>query len=262
MYDPRFVPVAPWAPAPLAECFFYHTMSYPDGEVVPSAWDIGSHFDSYIGHYPISGKTLLDVGTASGFLTFRAEQAGAAVTSLDVLTAREITHIPFEQHLFHVDRAAFIESHDRYFRGLRNSYWYGWHKFGSRAEMVYAPLADLPFWDRRFEVVLAGAIVEHLSDPVTMIGNMSRLATEAVLVAFTPVLDTDDLIMEAGANWRRFSPDNTYTWWTLSRGLYRQLFDNLGFDVEFVDAYAVATFAGLTEPSKRTTIVARRRGRA
>jgi 2-polyprenyl-3-methyl-5-hydroxy-6-metoxy-1,4-benzoquinol methylase len=35
-------------------------------------------------HTPIAGKTLLGVGTASGFLTFEAEKRGAQVTNFDV----------------------------------------------------------------------------------------------------------------------------------------------------------------------------------
>jgi hypothetical protein len=51
-----------------SECLFYHSMDFPDGESVAGVWDIRGQFDQYIGNYPISGKTVLDVGTASGFL--------------------------------------------------------------------------------------------------------------------------------------------------------------------------------------------------
>ena len=113
------------------------------------------------------------MGTASGFLTFEAERAGAIVTSLDATAGREINHIPIQGLLYHDNRPAFAESADQYLKMLKNSYWYGWHKFKSKASVDYIPLADLPDRDKKFDVVLAGAIVEHISDPVTMIGNIT-----------------------------------------------------------------------------------------
>ncbi len=50
------------------------------------------------------------------------------------------------------------------------------HKFNSRAKCVYAPMPELYEWrEQSFDVVMAGAIVEHLSDPVYAIGAWARL---------------------------------------------------------------------------------------
>jgi 2-polyprenyl-3-methyl-5-hydroxy-6-metoxy-1,4-benzoquinol methylase len=48
------------------------------------SWDLRGRFDEYTGFVPIAGKTLVDVGSASGFLSFEAEKRGAVVTSFDV----------------------------------------------------------------------------------------------------------------------------------------------------------------------------------
>jgi hypothetical protein len=134
------------------------------------------------------------------------------------------------------NRSAFLTETDESLIRLKNSFWYAWHDLNSNVEVVYAPLADLPFWGRKFDIVIAGAIIEHLSDPVTVIGNISQLASEAVIIAFTPITDTDDLAMRPVVNW---NPALDYSWWELSRGLYKYVFANLGFLVEFVDARAV-----------------------
>lgn len=257
-----FQPVDPWPKPERSDCIFYHSITYPDGETVDAAWDIRGMFEGYIGNYPIAGKTLLDVGTASGFLAFHAEKAGATVTALEARTARELNHIPIRGLPYHDDRRAFIAAQGEHLRRLKNSYWYGWHKFSSKAETIYAPLAELPFLDRKFDVVLAGAILEHLPDPVTVIGDLARLAKEAVIIAYTPVADTDELVMKAALNWLiGTGPENSYTWWTLSRGLYTHVFRNLGFSVKFVDAYAIPTFSGSTATVTRPTIIARRQPR-
>ena len=86
-------------------------------------------------------------------------------------------------------------------------------------------------------MVIAGALIEHISDPVTAIGNMARLAREAVIIAFTPVEESDKQFMQTTNKWDNSSFN--YTWWTLSKGLYRRVFDNLGFDAEFKQSFAI-----------------------
>jgi hypothetical protein len=72
-----------------------------------------------------------------------------------------------------------------------------------------------------FDVVVAGAIIEHLSDPATAIGHFAQIASEAVIIAFTPVVDSDRLLMETMNDWA--NPQFDYSWWAISRGLYRRV---------------------------------------
>ncbi len=74
----EFAPESPWALPRVEESVCYHSITYPDGETIEGAWDIRGLFDQYIGNYPIRGKTVLDVGTAGGFLAFE-EEAGPAI---------------------------------------------------------------------------------------------------------------------------------------------------------------------------------------
>lgn len=255
----RFRPQRPW---PLSECqdgFFYHSMDFPDGNMAQGHWDIRGRFAEYIGGYPIAGKTVLDVGTATGFLAFSAEQAGASVTALDVKSSAEFRRIPFRDSLYHRNRAEWIRWYDEaHVRGLKKAFWYSWHKFNSSVEVIYAPLDELCFWDQTFDVVFAGAIIEHLSDPVSAIGVLSRLAKEALIIPFTVVLDTDEWLMRPSHDIA--NPDFDFEWWKLSRGLYKQVFDNLGFTIDIAESTATHSPTG-TENTKytRPTLIARRK---
>jgi SAM-dependent methyltransferase len=246
----------PWPHPNRKECYFYHSMKYPDGETIQGDWTIPD-FENYIGGYDLRGKSVLDVGTATGFLAFNAERVGADVTGLDAATAHEFTRVPFAQSPSYQD----IASHRADWTTgnlvpIKKSWWYGWHKNRSKARCVYAPIHQLYEWDQMFDVVLAGAIIEHLSDPIYSIGAWTKVASEAVIIPFTDVIEDDSLLMRPMTPWN----DSTfsYLWWQLSRGLWRQVFNNVGFEVSFAVARAQnSTLSGLADVA-RPTIIARR----
>ena len=69
-----------WEPAHpeticLEDCLFYHAMDIPGVGEIKGVWVLRGKFDDYVGHAALAGQTFLDVGTASGFLTFEAEPA-------------------------------------------------------------------------------------------------------------------------------------------------------------------------------------------
>ena len=258
MNDFDFAPVRPWAMPAREDCSFYTCMDFPDGETVEAVnWDIRSRFEDYIGNYSVAGKSVLDVGTASGFLAFSAEQAGAtSVTAIDARDAREFNRIPFAGTGYTDDRHAWIQDTNAYLNRLKASFWYGWHKNESKAEVVYTPVADLWAWERRFNVVVAGAIVEHISDPVPFLSALAGLADEAVIIAFTPVLPTSDIVMQAMNSWD--NPAFNYSWFALSVGMYQRIFVNLGFSVELAPAKALCHEYDPPLLVERPTVIARR----
>jgi hypothetical protein len=60
----------------LEDCFFYHAMDLPEFGLVPAHWDLRGRFDDYVGGVGVAGKSVLDIGTATGFLSFEAEKLG------------------------------------------------------------------------------------------------------------------------------------------------------------------------------------------
>ena len=237
------------------ECFFYHTMQFPDGENIPGSWTIPD-FTNYIGGYDVRGKTVLDIGTASGYLAFASEQAGAAeVTGLDVASSHELTHSwPFAKSFCYQNIGEWREilQEDQEIP-LKKSWWYGWHKNHSKARCVYAPHSELYEWDCMFDVVIAGQIVELLPEPIFSIGAWAKVAREAVIIAFTDVAQEEAMFMRPITDLS--SPAYSYILWELSLGLYRKVFDNLDFDIEIV--YSNSEHRGKSE--QRPTIIARRR---
>ena len=78
----------PMPPADPADCIWYHSMTLPGFGEIAGQWDLRGEYGAYTGNVDMAGKSVLDIGTASGFLSFEAEAAGASeIVSFDMDTA-------------------------------------------------------------------------------------------------------------------------------------------------------------------------------
>src|SRR5947207_1423195 len=66
-----------------ADCDFYHRFEVPGLGETDGAWDLRAGAAEYQGHAALAGKTVLEIGPASGFLSFWMEARGASVTCLE-----------------------------------------------------------------------------------------------------------------------------------------------------------------------------------
>jgi SAM-dependent methyltransferase len=208
-------------------CFFYHTMELPGLGVVHGQWDLRGKFDEYVGGVEVAGKSVLDVGTATGFLSFEAERRGATrVVSFDMSDVRQQTLLPFKDKLYYRDRERWAELYGAEMERWKDAYWLCHRLLGSRAEVFYGSVYEVPPALGRFDVVVVGSVLEHLSDQVSALAS---------------------------------NPDYDYTWWTYSLGVYREVLQMLGLRVERVTKGSYYyDYAGRWE--ERFTIVAVREG--
>ena len=82
------------------KCQFYHHMDLPGLKEVGIGWDLRKTVDDYLGHFDFRGKRVLDVGAASGFLTFEMEKRGAEVVSFDMASPAQWQFVPFGRQEF------------------------------------------------------------------------------------------------------------------------------------------------------------------
>jgi SAM-dependent methyltransferase len=214
----------------LEECFFYHTIELPGFGVVRGQWDLRGRFEEYVGGVDVSDKSVLDVGTATGYLSFEAERRGASrVVSFDMSDVRQQTLLPFKDKLYYQDHERWAELYGAEMERWKNSYWLSHRLLGSRAEVFYGSVYEVPVSLGPFDVVIVGAVLEHLNDQISALASLSRVAKETMVVV-TPLLQTEERIarFEPLAS----NPDYDFTWWTYSAGVYREVFAILGFRIE------------------------------
>jgi SAM-dependent methyltransferase len=213
----------------LDDCFFYHTMDLPGVGEVRGHWDLRGRFKEYVGGVELAGKSVIDVGAATGFLSFESEKAGASrVVSFDMNDASQQDFLPFKENLPYRDPPRWIEKYNKEIAQWKNAYWLCHRLLRSQAEVYYGDIYELPTELGKFDVAIVGSVLEHLNDQISALAAIARVTADT-LVVISPLLDTDERIarFEALAD----HPEADFTWWTYSRGVYREVFKMLGFRI-------------------------------
>src|SRR5947207_13806455 len=159
----------------IADCYFYHTMELPGYGVMEGRdWDLRGGVDDYLGKLDFAGQRVLEIGPASGFLTFEMEKRGADVVSVEVTAEHGWDFVPYpakklEEVFGH--RAKHIER-------LKNSYWFSHAAHQSKAKVYYGDVYNLPATLGQFDIAVMGSVLLHCRDPLRIVepcGKMARL---------------------------------------------------------------------------------------
>lgn len=211
----------------LNDCYFYHTMEIPGYGLVAGEWDLRPGIDAYLGNFDFAGKRVLDVGAASGVLSFHAEQRGADVVSFDLSEEYPWDVVPFARADFAQTDAARRE----HMRRINNGYWLCHRAFGSNARAVYGVAYDIPVSIGPVDVAIYGSILLHLRDPFLALQNGARLAQEAIIVAdVSPWGRLGAFLRTPSFRPYHRRPQQWGTWWLLPPRLVQEYLAILGFE--------------------------------
>jgi hypothetical protein len=246
--------VEPWPKPDLEACYWYHTQNVPGVGVLEGQWDLRGTFANYTGRVELAGKRLLDIGTASGFLTWEAEKAGAEVVSFDLDHARRQKLLPFKDSQFMRDREGSEQLRQKFFNGMKSSYWYMWHALNSRAKAFYGDIENLPPELGHFDVVLFGSVLEHLPDHIQAIGTAAALTDTIIITG--PMSDNDLMIAEFAG--RSENPEANFSFWRYSIGAYREVLAIAGFKIDQVTCAKYRCLLDGGRDIELPTLVARR----
>jgi SAM-dependent methyltransferase len=224
----------------LEDCWWYHSMDLPRFGPVTGQWDLRGRLDDYIGRVPLSGRTVLDVGTASGFLSFEAEKRGAIVTGFDADDVSRYQYIPPNQ-----------PGLPGRFPMMRNGYWLAHSAYESDAKVIYGDVYRLSELVPAHDVVVIGLMLVHLRDPLEALHQASLVAKDTLIVTDVSFHSRQPRSVFLG------NKRDVNSWWQISDELYRRWLALLGFEVVSVTQNQfICTLS--THPAKLWTFVARR----
>lgn len=232
-----------------ADCDFYHSIDLPLSGPQVGDWDLRGRFDDYVGHIPLAGRTLIDVGAASGFLSFEAERRGATVTSFDVANPGQWAQLPFPGAV-----PGFASWN---FERRKNAYWLAHGELGSSAAAVYGDVYDLsPELAGNFDVALVGQTLVHLRDAISALAAVASVCRETMVIVEGSF---EDEYPVAALCARAARPEVDYAWYQYSHGWYREVLAILGFpSLTMTTGSYSCTFADHQPEIVLTTIVAHR----
>jgi SAM-dependent methyltransferase len=202
-------------------------MDLPGIGLVEGQWDLRGRLNDYLAGVPVSGKRVLDVGAASGFLSFEMERAGAQVVSFDADVADRIAMLPFKNSLFTTNRQQWVTNTNAYLERLKNSYWMAHRLYNSKNKAFYGDVYDLPDSIGTFDTAVIGQILVHLRDPITALSSIAARCANTLIIV-EGMVDSQDRIAKFFA---RAEGGPEWIWWQYSTGLYIELMEIMGFEV-------------------------------
>jgi SAM-dependent methyltransferase len=232
-------------------------MDLPGIGDVGGQWDLRQTIDAYLGGFDFRGKRALDVGAASGFLTFEMEKRGASVVSFDIGEDVDWDIAPYSPFGFDVAQARASKREWR--ERLVNSYWLAHRVLGSSARVFYGDIYALPEGLGTFDVVVLGSVLLHLRDPFQALLSVSRLSRDSIIIS--------DHHFESPTPVMEFVPDLKArivdTWWRISERCMSAMLAAVGFDPPTITrADHLAVHDGVRQRIRLSTYVAHRSVRA
>jgi O-methyltransferase len=232
------------------QCDFYHVMSLED-VTTRGQWDLRGTVDEYLGHFSFAGKRVLEIGPASGFLTFEMEKRGAEVLAIEVTDEPGWDYVPYPAEAL---RHRF-EARAGHMARIKNSFWYGHRATGSRARVYYGDVYQLPPELGHFDVAVTAAVLLHCRWPLQVIEQCVAKSDAIIIVDLFDESLEGRPVCQLQPNATNMSYD---TWWSFSTDLLREWLGVLGLHVDSLTTHS-QSFTGdpaNPRPMKFFTIVA------
>jgi O-methyltransferase len=237
--------------AGLDDCLFYHTTEVPGHGLVEGFWDLRGREAEYLGRVPLEGRRVLEIGPASGHMTFFMESLGAEVVSVE---AADVSgwELHFDLHdETPEDLRAYLASSDDALRRIVNSYWLCHAAHNSKAGVYYGGAGSVPRSLGEFDFSVLGCVLLHSKNPLRILENCARSTREAVVVVepwreWMLAQTSVEFLQRGRARWWD-------TWWGFSPKYFVDVLRGMGFGHARVTYHTQSAFG---RPINMFTVVA------
>jgi SAM-dependent methyltransferase len=195
----------------------YHQIDLGGGLVVKGEYDMTRYLDFYGIPADLSGRTVLDIGTSSGFFAFQCARRGASVTAIDI----------WDGSLFNTLKEA----------------------LGLSVQYVQKSIYELDASFGRFDIVICTSLLLHLPDVLGALQRISSVSAEVAIIA-TAFLDAEACRnrphMEfVGAIGKAADGSEYGTYWLMSPVALQRMLSAVGFfRVQEMSRFSLASEPG------------------
>jgi hypothetical protein len=239
--------------AGLDDCLFYHTTEVPGYGVIPGFWDLRGGEAEYLGGVSLANRRVLEIGPASGHLTFYMEAQGADLISIE---AADVSGWELHFDLYDeppADLTEYLTSSDDALRRIVNSYWLCHSAHRSRAGVYYGSVGEVPRALGEFDISVLGCVLLHSKHPLRILEHCARSTREAIIVV-EPLREwllpqtSIEFLQRGRARWWD-------TWWGFSPKYFVDVLRGMGFGHARVSFHTQTAFG---RPVRMFTVVAER----
>ena len=204
------------------DCIFYHSFDLAEGEII-GQWDLRDHAEQYLGGIDLNNISVLEVGPASGFLSFHMESQGASVTCVEPPISYLWDTVPFEGYDFVSWRREFAAE----IQQVRNSFWYVHHEKKSRVRLLETDPYNIPTEAGQFDVGLLASVLLHSRRPFDLLESVARRTERTMIITevWNPTLGDGPVCMLLPHQGLK----QVHTWWHFTPQFFISALGILGF---------------------------------
>ena len=223
----------------LSDCQFYHTMDLPGCGVVQapdSKWDLRPHLDDIFHGIDFTNKRVIEVGPASGHLTFEMERRGADVLSVETAPDHEWDVIPFPGH-----RQMWGKASQDTWTKITNGWWFAHERMNSKANVCYLSAHGITEDSVGLaDISLLANVLLHNRDPLRMLTRTADVTKKTVVI----VEQWQDNMEATGEPLVRLdakpeNPANWNVWWYFTTKYFANFLTVMGFTEISIHRYVI-----------------------
>jgi SAM-dependent methyltransferase len=212
----------------IVDCSFYHTIELPGFGLQQGHWDLRPNIRDYLGPLDFKELRVLEIGPASGFVSFELERRGASVVGFDLPD-------PMTFDLPPGSKSNLWTEDNNWVRRMHNAYWLAHKLLGSNAKMAYGHANRLPKFLGNFDAGVIANVLQHLRDPVGALIQLAHIC-ESIVVTEADWMagENDDL-----NGMMMFDPKVApFSWYQLKPKLIETVLSRMGFGEIHVTRHA------------------------
>jgi tRNA (mo5U34)-methyltransferase len=224
--------------------YWYHTIDVGNGLVTPGDYDYRSYLHHYQFPADLTGQSVLDVGSATGFFAFELEKRGAEVLSVELpaladwdMAARERAGILRRI----TERCQAVNVEQAYQRVLDGPFQFCRRLLQSRVKRHYSTIYRLSpetLDPSGYDLVFLGDVFSHLFSPLHALDALATVCRERLVLTLDLVRGQDDQPHLTYVARPDGSAENR-SWWVANYPCVEQMLRTVGFrHVEIVGQFS------------------------
>lgn len=153
-------------------------MDIPGHAHVEGEWDLRGNERAYLGNVEFANKRVLEIGPASGFLSFYMERQGAEVVGYDLSEHQSWDIVPYAGYEYDSK----VGEYKDHLRKLNSGYWLAHRAFHSKAQIVYGTVYEIPEAIGPVDIAVIGSVLLHVRDPFLALQRALRLTRDTAVI--------------------------------------------------------------------------------